>query len=441
MTIRRHRRKGVVLLWVVLLMMVLIGMVGLTCDYVRVRLIIQQLQHAADAGALGGAMRVRVDTLDLAREWAFQAAGYNHANIDPITPDPNASNAAEGDIVIGWYHRASRTFVPTLVGVDAILVRTHRPDLGAPAVGLLFGPLFGASTASLGRRAIAMNILGTGAAILALNDDPNRKAPTFTTQGTCEVNVTNGSIWVNSPNSGAIKADSGSASISCPDFNICSPDAAFPSKFNLEGNFNQPVPYKEDPLLSIRNDTFDPVGFTFGDGGDDDVSVPLQTVPAGVNVVLQPGYYPAGIQLAADATMTLTSGVYVIGGNGVDIRGGANFIAHEVLLYVTGNKANACFDIRGGGIVQITPMTSGRYANVSLFQDPTLQRAAQINGQAGMHLEGTIYVPGAQLWLTGTADSFGNQLIADTILLSGNQPINIDYKGAFAQEGKVFLVE
>lgn len=51
-------------------------------------------------------------------------------------------------------------------------------------------------------------------------------------------------------------------------------------------------------------------------------------------------------------------------------------------------------------------------------------------------------MPSGSLQLKGTADSFGNQLIVDTLTLRGNATFNITYNGNYPLPGNVvFLVK
>lgn len=420
---KRNRCSGVVIVWIVLAMMVLIGMVGLTCDWLRLRLISQQLQHAADAAALAGGQKLRVGTFSTAREWASLAAGYNRACANPVTLQLNGDNSAGGDIVIGRYYKASQTFVATNVGVNAVLTRAHRPDGGAPVVDLLFGGMFGTDTATLARDAVATNPQGIGMAILALT--PRDRA--FTSQGTSTLRVLNGSIQINSDHTDAVKSETNSSQVLASDFNICSETADVPR--NLDGNYNSDAPPIPDPLAAIRNDTFE------------DVKANPQTIPAGDNVVLNPGYYTEQLSVSNGKSVTLNSGTYVFG-EGIKMTGGT-FVAHEVTMFVTNSKDKAAIDITGG-VVDITPPTSGRYEHVSLFQDPKLTKSsagASIEGNPDISIKGTIYVPGNSLSISGTGGAIGNQIIANLVSFGGTGVFTVDYDGAFAPPGRSYLIE
>lgn len=413
---RNHREsRGFVNIYVVLIMMAMIGFIGLACDVGYLVLVGHQLQNAADASALAGAQKVRVDTLPEARQLAWNLAYSNRAAKAAVALSMNEANAANGNIVIGRYYRSTRTFVPTLAGADAIKVVAPRPDTAGKAVGLLFGPLFGVKEANLTRHAIAMTVQGTGAAVLALNPhDPD----TFHMNGNCSVVVNNGAIQVDSDNDGSIVVKGNSGEVYASDLNVCADDASLRTHF--DGNLNRGAPYMPDPLLGLPEPAISP---------------PL-TVPSGKDVTIDPGYYPNFPKLNGGKSVTMRPGVYIL--DGLDMTGGGNLYANGVMIFLT-NKGN--LNLGGNGVIQISAMTTGPYAGVSLFQARDNKSTASIQGTNQMTVTGTIYVPGATLSVGGAGNGFGNQLIADKIDVFGNGVININYDGRFPGKAKVFLVE
>jgi len=434
---RRNRcRRGIAAVWIVLICVFLVGMIGLAVDAAYIFFTGQQLQDAADAAALAGAQKICWGTLDQARALAQTTAASNWAANTPVLLSLNEENAAAGDIVIGRFRRSSQTFKPTLTGANAIKVMASRPDLGSGRLGLFFGPLFGLADVGLTRGAIAMTIDGNGAAILCLNPTAPRA---LNIHGSLSVIVTDGAIHVNSTDPDAAVFGGGTGvELDVSDINIgCDyPEGYSPidDSINFDGNLNDAAPYQEDPLLFLQ-DHVPPAG------------TPLAS-PSGnatADITIDPGYYPDGIKWNS-GTLRLNPGVYAFEGDGLQITGG-NFIAGDfsqgppdgVLIYVNGGK-KAKIKLTGNGITKIAPMTSGPYAGVSLWQDVNCTNDAVINGTDQMSLGGTLYLPGAHLTLTGTAESYGNQVIANTVEIGGSSFIRIDYDGRFPLKGKVFLV-
>ena len=86
--------------------------------------------------------------------------------------------------------------------------------------------------------------------------------------------------------------------------------------------------------------------------------------------------------------------------------------------------------------------TDYTYEGISFFQARDNTNDARIVGTGLMDLDGTLYFPSNHLDLTGTGDGFGNQLIANTIEISGTGDITIMYDGRNRAAGTTsFLVE
>ncbi len=162
---RGHGRKGIALIWMAIFLVLIISIVGLATDAAFVALTAHQLQNAADAASLGGAVWVRVDLVE-AHNAAIDLAFANKAAGDPVRLTPNPNNEPTGDVVIGRYNSTDDTFVATLTGANAVkaVARRTEKSLGGP-LELLFGRviplLFGAdaATASLTRDAIAQFLI------------------------------------------------------------------------------------------------------------------------------------------------------------------------------------------------------------------------------------------------------------------------------------------
>jgi hypothetical protein len=108
--------------------------------------------------------------------------------------------------------------------------------------------------------------------------------------------------------------------------------------------------------------------------------------------------------------------------NGNDTLTGSN-----VMLYLTG--PNASIDLEGNGAVTLSPMTTGPYAGITLFQDRTNTNGATLAANGNINITGTIYAPAANVnyQANGTTDVFGSQIIAQSLALTGNGTVNVDF--------------
>jgi hypothetical protein len=97
------------------------------------------------------------------------------------------------------------------------------------------------------------------------------------------------------------------------------------------------------------------------------------------------------------------------------------------MLYVTG--PNAAISMTGNGAVNLSPMTTGPYAGMVLFQDRSDSNGDKLTGNGNLNITGTIYSPDASMTAVGngTTDVFGSQIIANTLTVKGNGTVNVDY--------------
>jgi hypothetical protein len=107
----------------------------------------------------------------------------------------------------------------------------------------------------------------------------------------------------------------------------------------------------------------------------------------GVSMTLNAGCYQ---NLNLNAPTTLNPGVYVISGN-MNLNSGYTITGTGVTIYVPsgGNPPN--FD---GGTVNLSPPTTGNYANVLYYQVPTNTSSINFNGP-NVKMSGLIYAPGS----------------------------------------------
>jgi hypothetical protein len=154
--------------------------------------------------------------------------------------------------------------------------------------------------------------------------------------------------------------------------------------------------------------------------------------PSGINVVSLPNGITDSMPLDSNT-------IYIVGGPGILLSGGATLTGTNVMVYVTG--PSAAISLTGTGTVSLTPMTTGPYAGVVLFQDRSDTNGGTLDGSGNLSITGTIYAPAAGLSLRAalgdTTDVFGSQIIASTLTLSGRGTVNVDYNAPMREVGLV----
>jgi hypothetical protein len=418
-----NRKRGAVLVLVVLVVLVVIALVGLALDFGYAALTNHQIQNSADAAALGAADIVRIDQ-DAARDKAIELARANPTAKVPLELDRNEGNDENGDIVVGRYERKGGTFRPDVDMPNAVKVVGRRTaGSGSGPLPLIFGPVFGTSTANLTRSAIAMSQGGGGAGFLVLCPD----CPcALDIRGTSKLTVESlppfpgpASIQVNSNNPEAV-CGNGSLIVNADELNITGfPGDHWDGQPTLNCDINPGSPPMADPLAGLPAPAWDPGADHGGISGSG---------------TFEQGYYSQGIRLTASgAHAVLQPGVYVVDGQshgqqrGVYVNGG-NLTANGVMFYVIGDGV---VYLGGGGTIDITPGDSGPYEGVSIFQARDNTNDATIIGNGDMNLQGTYYFPVALVDISGVSDSLGNTMIAWKFLIEGTGVMTIEYDGRY----------
>jgi hypothetical protein len=163
-----------------------------------------------------------------------------------------------------------------------------------------------------------------------------------------------------------------------------------------------------------------------------------------------PGIYTS-ISVSGQASLSLSPGIYVIAGGGLTVSGQATVTGRGVMIYNAGSNfvnngaAGGTFgaiSVTGQAVLDLTPMSSGAYAGIVLFQSGYASqsgvnsRALNLSGQADLPNGGLIYAPAAQVSVSGCAalgnTSVSTSFIADTLTLSGNAIAQFSASGVAA---------
>ena len=115
---------------------------------------------------------------------------------------------------------------------------------------------------------------------------------------------------------------------------------------------------------------------------------------------LNPGVYKGGITLSGSSSVTLNPGVYYINGGGITLSGPSGISGSGVFIYNTGGGA---ISLSGTGAISLSPMTSGTYAGLTIFQDRSSAVGATLSGGSNINLTGTYYFPSAPLTMSGSS--------------------------------------
>ena len=146
----------------------------------------------------------------------------------------------------------------------------------------------------------------------------------------------------------------------------------------------------------------------------------------GGNHVINPGYYSGGIEIRANANVTLLPGEYYVGGLGLMARSGVVTGDDVTIILMDGE-----LDMGGNAVVDISPPETGDYEGIAFLQHPSNTNALVLRGGAGFYIGGTILAPSAHIDIRGNgaaigvAPFFGDLMVCDTVDVGGNGAIRI----------------
>jgi Putative Flp pilus-assembly TadE/G-like len=435
-------RRGVVAVFVAVCLVALVGATAISIDGGMLYMEQRRAQASADAAAMAGAC-------DL-----FQNYPSNNGTDPSGSAQQAALNVAKGND----YSNDGASSVITvnippksgpyagLPGYVEILLRYNMPRG--------FSGVFGSGPLPVNVRAVARGAwVSPNAGVLILNY--TGKA-TLNAQGNGAFTETGGPVIVNSNNSSAV-LDTGNSTMYAPEFDITggtqvSNNATFATTPTPGQIFlgTHPTP---DPLAYLpppdapRNGTMTTVSLS--GGGTQYTMTPgtytnLPTFTSKDTVILQQasannaggiyyinggGFKSTGASITMDTT---TSG-------GVMIYNAPASTADSQKIQITGNSL---------GTVNLSPLTSGPYTGMTLWQDRTSPVNALVEGNGNFSILGTFYMADALLNINGNGTTtsgiptIGSQYVSQDLSLGGNGNIHIAYNaGKQARTRILTLVE
>ncbi len=173
------------------------------------------------------------------------------------------------------------------------------------------------------------------------------------------------------------------------------------------------TPPESDPLAYLTEPTVGSCNYT------------SYVVNGSSPATLSPGVYCNGLTLNGSATVTFSSGLYIIDGGTFTINGSETVTASDVTFYLTGG---ASMTINGSSSDTFVAPTTGTYAGILIFQDRSDSSTATFNGSNSKEITGALYFPDAELIYNGSGpQSAYTILVANTININGSATLNDNY--------------
>lgn len=148
------------------------------------------------------------------------------------------------------------------------------------------------------------------------------------------------------------------------------------------------------------------------------------------SVTLYPGVYHGGIHVSGQVSVTMMPGIYYMDDGGFSFTGQGSLNATGVMVYTNPNSNSDVININGLGQITWTPMTSGPYKGIGLWQRRSSTNTITITGNGTSQITGTFYAKRGMLTVSGNGsqDLLGSQYISYDVNLGGNGNFNIDWR-------------
>lgn len=421
MKTRARTRKGTVAVIVAVCLTVLIGFAAIAVDGGLVQHNRRSAQAAADAAALAAACDLYlnyptyagVDSNGTAATKALAIAAANGFNNDGVTNRVTVNIPPTSGMHSGMAGHAE-------VLIDVIQQRA-------------FSRVWGTSNISISARAVAVGKwtpFRNGILVL----DPTSPAA-LNNNGNGQMMVLNSDIIVNSNAPDAAVA-TGGGTLTAPNFYIAgNPGTSTSGSGTFNGNIynsQQPTP---DPLAYL--DPPDPSTLTLQSNNPTNLA-------GNRDVHLYPGVYRGGIHVSGQVNVIMNPGIYYMENGGFSFTGQGSLNANGVMVYTDPNSNSDVVNVNGLGQMNWTPMNSGPYKGIALFQKRTSDNTVYLTGNGTSQISGTFYAKKGMLTVAGNGaqDVLGSQYISYKVNLGGNGNFNIDWKAdQTARARQIYLVE
>ncbi|MGA8727848.1 MAG: pilus assembly protein TadG-related protein [Terracidiphilus sp.] len=427
--------SGQVLVLTALSMVILLGFMAFAIDVGLLFRAKRNMQIAADAAAIAGALDYKYNgSLTSAQAAAVAAASANGVTSTGTCPISGSTQTFVCINIPPVYgpNAGSSGFVEALISQpnQTVFMGIIRHS-GLMAVGARAVAGSGASSGciwALAKSGLDVSLTGSGA-ITAQNcsifdNSSASDALTLTGSGSISAKAIgivgnynktgSGTITPNPPTTGISPAADPLASLSAPTVTTgtCTGTAAACNPSNT-GSGNLVVP--AGTYTSISNTG----SGTLTISGGTVISGNLTNTGSGA-LVLDAGNYSIGGNFSStgSSSLTLGAGLYTIGGN-LALTGSGSLTGVGVSFYTQGSTT-----VTGSGSMDLTAPTSGPDNGILIFQSRTDSSAVSITGSGGDVMQGIVYASDSPLTLTGSGSfSASLDVIVDSLSVTGSGSI------------------
>lgn len=403
-------RRGAMLIFVAVAMVVLLGFLAMTLDVGAGNRQRRIAQTAADAGALGGGTEIyRI------------MSGYGVPN-DSITAsalNEAVRNGFPADDVTVYYPPASGPYTGNSQYVEVLVNRT---------IPTIFGGIFNFASLNAGARAVAG--VGSYALNCMISLDPSGpKAIEVENGGELDTNC---GVAINSTNPNALDVNSSGQ------LDVTGSSIAISGGWT--GN-KTPSPAPSTGTAAVS----DPLSYVTmpAVGACDHTGLLVITK----DTVLNPGVYCGGIDVSSK-TAALNPGTYIMAGGGLKVETSGVITGYGVTLIntISGTYSFAPFDFGTGCKATLRAPSSGDWKGILMYGDPAgpsnVVNTFACSSDVDPELQGALYFPTQTFFFNGsnTTTQIEGAVIAKNVDISGKVQIINDTSGSTALH-RLSLVE
>jgi hypothetical protein len=199
-------------------------------------------------------------------------------------------------------------------------------------------------------------------------------------------------VTVNSSHAQAVKV-SGNGIVTATTLNIKgNPGRQVTGNGHIYATINTNVLPSADPLAAVS--TPSPPSQSYS----------AVNVSGNSSLTINPGTYVGGITVSGNGRLTMNPGIYYLQGGGFKLSGNAIVTANGVMIYSAPSLSTDIISLSGNANLTISPMTTGIFAGISIYQRRTSNLGITIDGNGIINLDGVFYAAASTLTLAGNAN-------------------------------------
>ncbi|HTK74952.1 MAG TPA: hypothetical protein VL371_06800, partial [Gemmataceae bacterium] len=144
---------------------------------------------------------------------------------------------------------------------------------------------------------------------------------------------------------------------------------------------------------------------------------------------VSPGVFRGGISVSGQGSLIMNPGIYFMDGGGFSFTGSGSLSAIGVMIVNLPSSNSDRININGSGAITISPMTSGIYRGISLWQQRSSTNEIDVTGNGATQISGTFYAQHGTLNVTGNGgtDVLGSQYISYDMKVNGGGTFNVNW--------------